>query len=44
MNDEAVKKIRCLILYMVVVDFADSECEASAKSCYSARAWSARVL
>ncbi len=28
---------------MVVVDFADSECEASAKSCYSARAWSARV-
>ena len=29
---------------MVVVDFADSECEASAKSCYSARAWSARVL
>ena len=34
----------CLILYMVVVDFADSECEASAKSCYSARAWSARVL
>ena len=34
MNDEAVKKIRCLILYMVVVDFADSECEASAKSCY----------
>jgi len=28
----------------VVVDFADSECEASAKSCYSARAWRARVL
>ena len=32
------------ILYMVVVDFADTECEASAKSCYSVRAWSARVL
>ncbi len=31
MKDEAVKKIRCLILHMVVVDFADSECEASAK-------------
>ena len=44
MNDEAVKKIRCLILYMVVEDFADTECEASAKSCYSVRAWSARVL
>ena len=29
---------------VVVVDFADSECEASAKSCYSARARSARVL
>ena len=44
MKDEAVKKIRCLILHMVVVDFADTECEASAKSCYSVRAWSARVL
>ena len=44
MKDEAVKKIRCLILYMVVVDFADTECEASAKSCYNVRAWSARVL
>jgi seryl-tRNA synthetase len=29
---------------VVVADFADSECEASAKSCYSMRAWSARVL
>ena len=29
---------------VMVVDFADSECEASTKSCYSARAWSARVL
>ena len=28
----------------VVADFADSECAASAKSCYSARAWSDRVL
>ena len=28
----------------MTADFADSECEASAKSCYSARAWSARVL
>ena len=29
---------------VVAADFADSECEASAKSCYSTRAWSARVL
>ena len=29
---------------VMTADFADSECEASAKSCYSARAWSARVL
>ena len=29
---------------IMTADFADSECEASAKSCYSARAWSARVL
>ena len=29
---------------VVVADFADSECEASAKSCYSMRAWSACVL
>ena len=29
---------------VVAADFADLECEASAKSCYSARAWSARVL
>ena len=29
---------------VMTADFADSECEASAKSYYSARAWSARVL
>ena len=29
---------------VMAADFADSECEASAKSCYRARAWSARVL
>ena len=28
----------------MTADFADSECEASAKSSDSARAWSARVL
>ncbi|RHR00376.1 hypothetical protein DWX64_15240 [Clostridium sp. AF20-17LB] len=27
-----------------VADFADSECGASAKSCYSVRAWNVRVL
>ena len=29
---------------VMAADFADLECEASAKSCYSARAWSDRVL